>query len=78
MEEFIHTFSATTHLFKNEKDNLTRAYCEDIFFDSNESKFVLHKYAENGLRIEIEFNSKNVILSNYNKLGGDYFENISC
>ncbi len=58
MFEFIHTFSAKTHLFKNEKDNLTRAYCEDIFFDSTERKFVLHKYAENGLRIEIEFNSK--------------------
>ena len=58
MEEFIHTFSAKAHLFKNEKDNLTRAYCEDIFFDSTENKFVLHKYAENGLRIEIEFNSK--------------------
>lgn len=58
MFEFIHTFSAKTHLFKNEKDNLTRTYCEDIFFDSTEGKFVLHKYAENGLRIEIEFNSK--------------------
>ena len=58
MYEFRHTFSATTHLFKNEKDSLTRAYSEDIFFDSKESKLILHKYAENGLRIEIEFNSK--------------------
>ena len=58
MNEFIHTFSAKTHLFKNEKDSLTRAYSEDIFFDSTEGKFILHKYAANGLRIEIEFNSK--------------------
>jgi hypothetical protein len=57
MNEFIHTFSAKTHLFTKEKDNLTRAYHDKIFYDSEDKVFVLHKYAENGVRIEIEFNS---------------------
>lgn len=58
MEEFIHTFSAKTHLFTKEKDSLTRAYNDKIFYDSEHKVLVLYKYAENGLRIEIEFNSK--------------------
>ena len=57
MNEFIHTFSAVTHLRLEEKDHLTLAYYNDIFFNGEEKMFVLHKYAENGLRIHIEFNS---------------------
>ena len=57
MNEFIHTFSAVTHLSVREKDALTLNYGNDIFFNGDEKIFVLHKYAENGLRIYIEFNS---------------------
>ena len=59
MNEFIHTFSAVTHLSLTEKDNLTLAYYEDIFFNGEEKVFVFHKYAENGLRVHIEFASSN-------------------
>ena len=59
MNEFIHTFSAVTHLSLTEKDNLTLAYYEDIFFYGEEKIFVFHKYAENGLRVHIEFASSN-------------------
>ena len=55
MNEFIHTFSAVTHLSLTEKDNLTLAYYEDIFFNGEEKVLVFHKYAENGLRVHIEF-----------------------
>jgi hypothetical protein len=58
MEEFVHTLSLKTHLLAEEKDNLTRAYQDKIFYNSKDGVFVLHKYAENGLRIEIKFNSK--------------------
>lgn len=57
MKEFIHTFSAVAHLSLEEKDHLTLSYYDDIFFNGDEKIFVLHKYAENGLRIHIEFNS---------------------
>ena len=57
MNEFIHTFSAVTYLSVREKDTLTLSYGNDIFFNGDEKIFVLHKYAENGLRIHIEFNS---------------------
>ena len=57
MNEFFHTFSAVTHLSLEEKDHLTLAYYNDIFFNGEEKIFVLHKYVENGLRIHIEFNS---------------------
>ena len=59
MNEFMHTFSAVTHLSLTEKDNLTLAYYEDIFFNGEEKVFVFHKYAENGLRIHIEYASSN-------------------
>lgn len=57
MNEFIHTFSAVAHLSVKEKDTLTLSYGNDIFFNGDEKIFVLHKYAENGLRIHIELNS---------------------
>jgi len=50
MHEFIHTFSAVTHLSLTEKDHLTLAYHEDIFFYREENLFVFRKYAENLLR----------------------------
>jgi hypothetical protein len=55
MNEFIHTFSAKTLLFAKEKDALTRAYCEELFYNSKDEIFVLHKYAQNGVRINIEY-----------------------
>ena len=58
MNEFIHTFSVVTHLFLSEKDALERAYRENFFYNSEERKFVVSKYSEDGLRIQIEFNPK--------------------
>jgi len=58
MNEFIHTFSAVTYLSVREKDTLTLSYGNDIFFNGDEKIFVLHKYAENGLRIHIEYRRK--------------------
>ena len=58
MNEFIHTFSVITHLYLSEKNALERAYREDFFYHSEERKFVLSKYAADGLRTQIEFNPK--------------------
>ena len=33
MNEFIHTFSAVTHLSSQEKDMFLLSYCDDIFFN---------------------------------------------
>lgn len=58
MNEFIHTLSATAHLFLAEKNDLEKAYREDFFYHKEKQKFILSKYIENGLRIEIAFNHK--------------------
>ncbi len=58
MNEFIHSFSVVTHLYLSEKNALERAYREYFFYNSKERKFVLSKYATDGLRIQIEFNPK--------------------
>ena len=56
MCEFIHTFSAKTLLSAKEKDALTSAYRNDIFYISTDNKrFIFCKYAKNGLRINIEY-----------------------
>ena len=59
MNEFIHTFSANSYLFASEKDKLQEAYREDFFYNSEERHFVLSKYAERGLRIQIKFTKNN-------------------
>jgi hypothetical protein len=59
MNEFIHTFSANSYLFALEKDKLQEAYREDFFYNSEERHFVLSKYAERGLRIQIKFTKNN-------------------
>ena len=58
MEEFIHTFSATTLLSAEEKDTLTGAYPDDSFYENKAKMYFLHKYAKNGLRINIESANK--------------------
>lgn len=58
MNEFIHTLSATAHLFLSEKTALENAYREEFFYHKEKQKFILSKYIENGLRIEIAFNHK--------------------
>ena len=58
MNEFIHTFSVITHLYLSEKDALERSYRDDFFYNREKKKFVLSKYASEGLRIQIEFNPK--------------------
>ena len=58
MNEFIHTLSATAHLFLSEKNALEGAYREEFFYQKEKQKFILSKYIENGLRIEIAFNHK--------------------
>ena len=55
MNEFIHTFSANAYLFVSETDKLKEAYKGDFFYNSEEQLFVLSKYAERGLRIQIKF-----------------------
>ena len=70
MNEFIHTFSVVTHLSLHEKDNLALAYCEDMFFNSDEKIFVFYKYADNGLRVKIEFATSDE--KRYDKKHRDY------
>lgn len=56
MNEFIHTFSFTTHLFSWEKDRIACAYREHFFYNSQEQVLVLSKYADRGVRLHIRFN----------------------
>ena len=55
MKEFVHTFSAIMHLSVKERDTFLLVYSDDIFFNGKEKEWIFHKYAENGLRIEITF-----------------------
>ena len=70
MNEFIHTFSAVTRLSLREKDIFASAYYEDMFFNRDEKIFVFHKYAENGLRVQIEFTTSDE--KRYDKKHRDY------
>lgn len=70
MNEFIHTFCVTTHLFKAEKDILANIYHEDFFFNSKEEVWVLTKYANNGLRVHLKYNCAKEKL--YDKSHRDY------
>ena len=56
MNEFIHTFSFTTHLFSWEKERIACAYKEDFFYNSKDQVLVLSKYADRGVRLHIRFN----------------------
>ncbi len=56
MNEFIHTFSLTTHLFSWEKDKIEESYREHFFYNSQEQVLVLSKYADRGVRFHIKFN----------------------
>ena len=56
MNEFIHTFSVTTHIYNAQKDNLAAAFGEHFFYNSGEKHYVLSKYAKDGIRVEIKFN----------------------
>lgn len=58
MKEFIHTFSAITYVTLSEKEQLQHAFREDFFYNSAEKLFVISKYAEQGLRIQIKFTKK--------------------
>ena len=70
MKEFIHTFSFITHLHLAEKDILQSTFKEEFFYNSKEQHFVLSKYAERGLRMEMKFNPKKE--KRYDKKHRDY------
>ena len=56
MNEFIHTFSVTTHMYNAQKDHLAAAFGEDFFYNGDEKHYVLSKYASEGFRVEIKYN----------------------
>ena len=56
MNNFIHTFSLTAHLFLWEKDRIEESYREHFFYNSQEQVLVLSKYADRGVRLQIKFN----------------------
>lgn len=56
MNEFIHTFSVTTHIYNSQKDNLAATFGEYFFYNSGEKHYVLSRYATDGFRVEIKYN----------------------
>lgn len=70
MNEFIHTFCVTTHLFKSEKEILENIHHEYFFFNSTDEVWVLTKYTDNGLRIHLKYNCAKEKL--YDKKHRDY------
>ena len=69
MNEFIHTFSVITYLYLSEKQALENAFREDFFYNGEDHRLVLSKYASSGLRIQIQFNPKKE--KQYDKLHRD-------
>lgn len=53
MSSFIHTFSMTTKITIDDLCSLKDAY-DELFWNGDTKKYVLGKYAEQGLRIEID------------------------
>ena len=53
MDSFIHTFCITTKISTDELSRLKSAY-DELFWNGDTKKHVLGKYADCGLRIEIE------------------------
>ena len=54
MQEFIHTFSLTRFFSKQERITFKNLYGLEFFFNSDKNKFVLSKYTDDGLRVEIK------------------------
>lgn len=54
MYEFIHTFSMIRYFSKQEHMAFKSLYGSKFFFNSDENKFVLSKYTDDGLRVEIK------------------------
>ena len=57
MNEFIHTFGITTHMYNTQKDKLAAAFGDHFFYNSDEKHYVLCKYATEGFRVEIQYNN---------------------
>ncbi len=53
MHEFIHTFSMTRFFSEQERITFKNLYGSNFFFNSDKNKFVLNKYTDDGLRVEI-------------------------
>ena len=53
MNEFIHTFSVTRCFSEQEYMDFKNAYGLKFFYNSDKHRFVLSKYADNGIRVEI-------------------------
>ena len=66
MESFIHTFSIVTKITDGDLEKMKRAYQRnDFFWNGDTSRWVLGKYADKGLRIEIANRHKKSIQFDY-------------
>lgn len=54
MHEFIHTFSVVKCFSKQEHRDFKNTYGSNYFFNSDKHKFIMHKYANSGIRMEIQ------------------------
>lgn len=54
MNEFIHTFSVIRYFSAQEHSDFKNTYGSNYFFNSDNHRFVMSKYADNGLRMEVK------------------------
>lgn len=69
MNEFIHTFSIVTYMTTEQREQMSRCYGEDYYFEHMKQKWIFRRYADRGLRAEMEYTSYNE--KKYNKKHGD-------
>ena len=60
MKEFIHTFGVETYLTSSQVEQMDTVYGELFFYNYNEKKFVFHKYADHGFRMEVVYADRKV------------------
>ena len=53
MNEFIHTFSVIRYFSEQEHMSFKNTYGLNFFYNSDRHRFVMSKYADNGLRVEV-------------------------
>ena len=54
MNEFIHTFSVIRCFSEQEHTAFKNTYGLKFFYNSDKHRFVMSKYADNGLRVEVK------------------------
>ena len=69
MNEFIHTFSIITYMTTEQREQMSRCYGDDFYYDHVKQKWIFRRYADRGLRAEMEYTSYNE--KKYNKKHGD-------